>query len=167
MYKFDRPTLLSMLPQGLHIERLFGVSMLWGAPKWGRCLTKIPKRAADLILWTLDGAARVTPSLSDVIVLRARTPVNGLTEEKKTDPRTASSGAVEDGEKHMKKFSRLQGAILCLVTVAAAVLFLIGIFMKSYWALAIPVAVGFLWLLGLAFWIGWTLLTIKVNPKEE
>ena len=167
VYKFDRPTLLSVLPGGLRIERLFGVSMLWGAPKWGRFLSGMPKRAADLILRTLDAAARAAPSLSDVIVLRARVPVNGAAEKMKTAPRSASSSAVRDGEKHMKKFSRLQGLILCLATVAAAVLFLIGVIMKSYWALAIPVAVGFLWLLGLAFWIGWTLLTIKVNPKEE
>jgi hypothetical protein len=67
----------------------------------------------------------------------------------------------------MKRFSRIQGLLLCLLTVAAAVLFLIGVACKSYWALAVPVAMGFLWLMGMGFWIGWTLLTIKVKPEEE
>jgi hypothetical protein len=67
----------------------------------------------------------------------------------------------------MKNYSRLQGFLLCLGTVIAAVLFLIGVISKSYWALAIPVAIGFLWLLGLGFWIGWTLLTIRVDPNQE
>lgn len=67
----------------------------------------------------------------------------------------------------MNKYSRLQGFVLCLACVLAALLFLCGLFVKSYWALAIPVAVGFLWLLGLGFWIGWTLLTIKVEPADN
>jgi hypothetical protein len=67
----------------------------------------------------------------------------------------------------MKKYSRIQGLLLCLGTVMAAVIFLFGVFHESYWALAIPVIVGFLWLLGLGFWIGWTLLTIKVEPHED
>jgi hypothetical protein len=72
-----------------------------------------------------------------------------------------------NGEELMKTYSRVQGLLLCLATVVAAVLFVIGIVMRNYWALAIPVAIGFLWLLGLGFWIGWTLLTIKVEPHEE
>lgn len=67
----------------------------------------------------------------------------------------------------MNKYSRIQGLLLCLGTAAAAILFLAGIIHKSYWALAIPVIIGFLWLLGLGFWIGWTLLTIKVEPTED
>lgn len=67
----------------------------------------------------------------------------------------------------MKRYSRIQGLLLCMGTVAAAVIFFLGISVKSYWALAIPLAVGLLWLLGLGFWIGWTLLTIKVEPTKE
>lgn len=60
--------------------------------------------------------------------------------------------------------SRLWGGLLCLAIVIVAILFLWGIFQQNYWALAIPVMIGFLGLLGLAFWIGWTILTIKTVP---
>lgn len=60
--------------------------------------------------------------------------------------------------------SRFWGAIFCLALLAAAVFFLWGVFARSYWALAIPVAIGFLGILGLGFWIGWTILTIKTTP---
>jgi hypothetical protein len=71
------------------------------------------------------------------------------------------------GEGKMKNYSRIQGLLLCLGTLLAAVFFLVGVFRQSYWALAIPVIIGFLWLLGLGFWIGWTLLTIRVGPHED
>jgi len=66
----------------------------------------------------------------------------------------------------LNKYSRIQGLTLCLGSFAAALLFIIGVFAKNWWALAIPVAIGFLWLLGLGFWIGWTLLTIQVEPQN-
>jgi hypothetical protein len=64
----------------------------------------------------------------------------------------------------MGNSSRFWGALLCLAIVAVAVVFLWGIFAQSYWALAIPVMVGFLGVLGMGFWIGWTILTIKTTP---
>ena len=67
----------------------------------------------------------------------------------------------------MRKYSRVQGMLLCLATLTAAILLVVGILLKSYWALAIPVVAGSLWLLGLGFWIGWTLITIKVEPHED
>jgi hypothetical protein len=60
--------------------------------------------------------------------------------------------------------SRFWGGLLCLAIVIVALVFLWGISAQSYWALAIPVAVGFLGILGLGFWIGWTILTIKTTP---
>ncbi|MGB9699961.1 MAG: hypothetical protein ACPL5I_11295 [Thermodesulfobacteriota bacterium] len=60
--------------------------------------------------------------------------------------------------------SRLWGGLLCLAIVIIAGIFLWGVFQQNYWALAIPVMIGFLGLLGLAFWIGWTILTIKTVP---
>lgn len=67
----------------------------------------------------------------------------------------------------MKSYSRIQGFLLCLGVIVAAILFLWGVFSKSYWALAIPVGIGFLWLLGLGFWIGWNILTIKVESARK
>ncbi len=60
--------------------------------------------------------------------------------------------------------SRFWGALLCLVILIVAVFFLWGLSVQSYWALAIPVLVGFLGVLALGFWIGWTILTIKTTP---
>jgi hypothetical protein len=60
--------------------------------------------------------------------------------------------------------SRFWGGVLCLAIVMVAMIFLWGVFNQSYWALAIPVMVGFLGILGLGFWIGWTILTIKTTP---
>lgn len=60
--------------------------------------------------------------------------------------------------------SRLGGGLLCLAILFIAILFLWGIFQQNYWALAIPVMIGFLGVLGLAFWVGWTILTIKTTP---
>jgi hypothetical protein len=63
--------------------------------------------------------------------------------------------------------SRFWGALLCLAIGVVAVVFLWGIFAQSYWALAIPVMMGFLGILGLGFWIGWTILTIKTTPPAS
>jgi len=51
-----------------------------------------------------------------------------------------------------------------LAILIVAVVFLLGIAARSYWALAIPVAVGFLGVLAMGFWIGWTILTIRTAP---
>jgi hypothetical protein len=61
--------------------------------------------------------------------------------------------------------TRNQGALICAVAVVGALLFLIGILSRSYWALAIPVAALTLFVLGLAFWVGWTILTVDVEPE--
>ncbi len=64
----------------------------------------------------------------------------------------------------MNDTSKIWGVVLCLAIIGVAILFLWGISIQSYWALAIPVAAGFLGILGLGFWIGWTILTIKTTP---
>lgn len=64
--------------------------------------------------------------------------------------------------------SRVWGALLCTAIVIAGILFIWGISLQSYWAVAVPVIVGFLGVLGLGFWIGWTILTIKTtSPTPE
>jgi hypothetical protein len=64
----------------------------------------------------------------------------------------------------MADSSRIWGAFLCIVLLGVAVVFLWGVSIQSYWALAIPVIIGFLGILALGFWIGWTILTIKTTP---
>ncbi len=64
----------------------------------------------------------------------------------------------------MGNTSRVWGGLLCAAIVIVAIFFLWGISLQSYWALAIPVIVGFLGVLALGFWIGWTIVTIKTEP---
>ena len=62
--------------------------------------------------------------------------------------------------------SRVWGALLCTAIIVVAIFFLWGISLQNYWAMAIPVTIGFLGILALGFWIGWTILTIKTTPPE-
>ena len=64
----------------------------------------------------------------------------------------------------MADTSRVWGGILCAAIVIVALVFLWGISFQSYWALALPVMAGFLGVLAMGFWIGWTILTIKTAP---
>lgn len=63
--------------------------------------------------------------------------------------------------------SRFYGFIICVGIVIAATIFLVGIFSKSYWAVAIPVAVFTLGLLGLGFWIGWTIVMLRTEAPPD
>jgi hypothetical protein len=63
--------------------------------------------------------------------------------------------------------SRALGGVVCLAAVAAGALFLYGIAVQSYWALALPVAALVLFGLGLVAWIGWTILTVRVEAEGE
>ncbi len=67
----------------------------------------------------------------------------------------------------MTDTSRIWGGVFCAVMIALALIFLYGLARQSYWALAIPVAIGFLGILGLGFWIGWTILTIKTSKPTD
>jgi SAM-dependent methyltransferase len=156
LHRFHHPFLMECLPATVRLERDRGISLLWGFPRWGELLRALPEGLSRCLLVGLDRVARVNPWFADVIVIRAR---------RLHDSRPERAGS--NGEIKMKNYSRVQGMLLCLGTILAAILFLIGICFESYWALAIPVAIGFLWLLGLGFWIGWTLLTIRVEPPRE
>jgi len=65
----------------------------------------------------------------------------------------------------MNDSSRTQGGLICGAVATLALLFLAGLFRESYWAIAIPVAVLTCFVLGLAFWVGWTIWTIQVEPE--
>lgn len=65
----------------------------------------------------------------------------------------------------MTDSSRTQGALLCTGVALLGLLFLVGVLSKSYWALAIPVAALVFFVLGLSFWVGWTIYTIRVEPE--
>jgi hypothetical protein len=63
--------------------------------------------------------------------------------------------------------SRAQGGLICVVVVVLGALFAVGLLRESYWALALPVAALTFFVLGLAFWVGWTIATIQVDPEPE
>jgi hypothetical protein len=63
--------------------------------------------------------------------------------------------------------SRALGGVLCLGTVAGGALFLYGLAVQSYWAVALPLAALVLFVLGLVFWIGWTIATVQVEAEGE
>jgi len=67
----------------------------------------------------------------------------------------------------MNDSSRTQGGLICVTVVVLAAVFLLGLLEKSYWALAVPVGIGVAFVLGLTFWVGYTIATIQVEPYEE
>ena len=64
----------------------------------------------------------------------------------------------------MNDSTRAQGWAICIGAGLLALLFIIGILNGSYWAIALPVAVLTLFVLGLAGWVGFTIATIQVEP---
>ncbi len=67
----------------------------------------------------------------------------------------------------MKDSSRTQGRLICIGAGVLGLWFLVSVLQKSYWALAIPVAIAVFFALGLTFWVGWTIATIEVEPFED
>lgn len=61
--------------------------------------------------------------------------------------------------------SRAQGGLICVGVVILGALFLAGLIAESYWAIALPVALLVSLVLGLAFWVGWTIATVRVEPE--
>jgi uncharacterized membrane protein YadS len=61
----------------------------------------------------------------------------------------------------------MYGLAICGASAVAALVFLIGVLKKSYWALAGPVIVGFLGALYVAFWIGRALVTTPLEPPSQ
>lgn len=67
----------------------------------------------------------------------------------------------------MTDSSRTQGGLICIAVAIFGAWFLFGLLSESYLALAIPVAILVFFVLGLTFWVGYTIATIQVEPYEE
>ncbi len=61
----------------------------------------------------------------------------------------------------------MYGGLICLGVIFLGLLFIIGVFAGSYVALAIPVTIMTLVILGLVFWIGYTIWSIKIEPPSD
>lgn len=66
-----------------------------------------------------------------------------------------------------RDYSKIKAAILCLATMVIAFLFIYGIYIRSYWALAIPAAIITLVLLGAIFWVGLAILTTRTSLPRK
>ena len=67
----------------------------------------------------------------------------------------------------MNDSSRTQGGLICIGVVIVGAWFLLAVLQESYWALAIPVSIIVFFVLGLTFWIGYTIATIRVEPADD
>jgi hypothetical protein len=67
----------------------------------------------------------------------------------------------------MTDSSRAQGILICVGAVVLGALFLLGLVEGSWWAVAIPVGILLAFVLGLTFWVGWTIATIQVEPESD
>ena len=66
----------------------------------------------------------------------------------------------------MTDSTRVQGGLICAAVAVLALFFVVGVLRQSYWALAVPVTVLVAFVLGLTFWVGWTIATIRVEPED-
>ncbi|MEZ4279287.1 MAG: class I SAM-dependent methyltransferase [Myxococcota bacterium] len=62
--------------RAIEIDRVIGISLGWGMPGWTGLLGRLPSPVARGLLRLADAAARLAPSLADVVVLvgRPRSP---------------------------------------------------------------------------------------------
>jgi len=67
----------------------------------------------------------------------------------------------------MNDSSRTQGFLICGAAVLLGVIFLTGLLNGSWWAVAIPVGILLAFVLGLTFWVGFTIATIQVEPEPD
>lgn len=67
----------------------------------------------------------------------------------------------------MTDSSRTQGLLICAGAVLAGLIFLVGLLSGSWWAVAIPVGALLAFVLGLTFWVGWTIATVQAPPGAE
>jgi urea transporter len=67
----------------------------------------------------------------------------------------------------MAERSHIYGMMICATSVLAGVVLLAGVLRRSYWALALPVMVGSLGALYVAFWIGRALVTTPLEPPAD
>lgn len=66
-----------------------------------------------------------------------------------------------------KDYAKIKAAVLCLVSLALSCLFVYGVIIKSYWALAIPAAAATLVILGMVFWVGIAIITTRSTLPDD
>jgi hypothetical protein len=67
----------------------------------------------------------------------------------------------------MTDSSRTQGRLICAGAAIVGAVFLFGLIAGAWWAVAIPVGIMLAFVLGLTFWVGWTIATVQVEPEPD
>ena len=67
----------------------------------------------------------------------------------------------------MNDSSRVQGGLICAGAGLAALIFGGGLLSGQWWSVAIPVGILLAFVLGLTFWVGWTIATVDVQPEPD
>jgi hypothetical protein len=67
----------------------------------------------------------------------------------------------------MTDSSRVQGGLICIGAAVVGVIFLLGLLSGAWWAVAIPVGILLAFVLGLTFWVGWTIATVAVEAEPD
>ena len=65
----------------------------------------------------------------------------------------------------MTDSSRVQGGLICVGAIIVGAIFLLGLVAGAWWAVAIPVGIFLAFVLGLTFWVGWTIATVEVEAE--
>jgi uncharacterized protein with PQ loop repeat len=66
-----------------------------------------------------------------------------------------------------KDYSKVKAFFLCILTLTLGVLLLYGIYIKNFWALAIPAAAISLVILGAIFWVGIAIITTRSTLPDS
>ncbi len=66
-----------------------------------------------------------------------------------------------------KDYAKFKAFLLCAATLALMVLFAYGVYVKSYWALAVPAAAFTFVILGMVFWVGLAIITTRRTLPED
>jgi uncharacterized protein with PQ loop repeat len=66
-----------------------------------------------------------------------------------------------------KDYSKIKAFFLCIVTLALGALLLYGLYIKNFWALAVPAAVIMLVVLGAIFWVGIAIITTRSTLPDN
>jgi uncharacterized protein with PQ loop repeat len=66
-----------------------------------------------------------------------------------------------------KDYAKIKAFFLCLFTLGLAAVFLYGMYIRSYWSLAIPAAAVTLVVLGMVFWVGAAIISARSTLPED
>ncbi len=71
-FKFDYRSVLALTKRHFTVERVKGVSLLWGFPKWASTVKLLPPRIRLILLKGMDRIASWFPGWSDVLIISGR-----------------------------------------------------------------------------------------------